>query len=168
MTHIVNTKVTQGLGNLDLLLGVEEGVCKLLTLTQSTLNNLETRHIAQEVGHGRIVAVGIPSNGRMRVLPGLDGSITRVRRRILIWQMVNINQDSVISGLKEEFLLMPLTVSEVPLGPLFILGDIVGGMRGQEGLKRKRKKKSVPRPGCYLEARPINDNGDDERRCRRR
>lgn len=33
MTHVVNTEIVQGLGNLDLLLGIEEGIGKLFTLT---------------------------------------------------------------------------------------------------------------------------------------
>jgi hypothetical protein len=46
MTHIVNTKIIQSLSNLNLLLGVEEGVGKLLSLSQRTLNDLEIRYIA--------------------------------------------------------------------------------------------------------------------------
>lgn len=51
MTHIVNTKIIQGLGNFNLLGSVEESIGKLFTLSQSTLNDLEVRDIAQEVAH---------------------------------------------------------------------------------------------------------------------
>ena len=50
MTHVVHTEVIESLGNLNLLLGVEEGVGELLTLTQSRLNDLEAGDIAQEIG----------------------------------------------------------------------------------------------------------------------
>lgn len=72
MTHVVNTKVVESLGNLDLLLGIEESVGELLTLTQSTLDNLETGDIAQEVGDTDVVAVRVTRSGGMRVLAGLD------------------------------------------------------------------------------------------------
>lgn len=49
VTHIIDTKVIQSLSNLDLLLGIKEGIGKLLSLSQSTLDNLEIRYIAQEV-----------------------------------------------------------------------------------------------------------------------
>lgn len=59
MTHIVNTKVVEGPGDLDLLFGIEESVGELLTLTQGTLDNLETGDIAQEIGDTDVVAVGV-------------------------------------------------------------------------------------------------------------
>lgn len=73
VTHIVDTEVIEGLGDLNLLLGVEEGVGELLTLTESTLDDLEAGDIAQEVGHTGIVAVGVASDGGVRVLTALDG-----------------------------------------------------------------------------------------------
>lgn len=51
MTHIVNTKIIQGLGNFNLLGSVEESIGKLFTLSQSTLNDLEVRDITQEVAY---------------------------------------------------------------------------------------------------------------------
>ena len=51
MTHIVNTKIIQSLGNFNLLGSVEESIGKLFTLSQSALNDLEVRDIAQEVAH---------------------------------------------------------------------------------------------------------------------
>jgi hypothetical protein len=74
MTHVVDTKVIQGLGNLNLLLGVEEGVGELFTFTKGTLNDLETRDIAQKVGHTDVVAVRVTRSRRVRVLTGFDGS----------------------------------------------------------------------------------------------
>ena len=41
MTHVVNTKIIQSLSDLNLLLGVEEGIGELFTLSQCTLNDLE-------------------------------------------------------------------------------------------------------------------------------
>jgi hypothetical protein len=79
MTHVVDTKVIQGLGNLNLLLGVEEGVGELFTFTKGTLNDLETRDIAQKVGHTDVVAVRVTRSRRVRVLTGLDGSEAGVR-----------------------------------------------------------------------------------------
>jgi hypothetical protein len=49
-THVVDTKVIQCLGNLNLLGSVEKSVGELLALTESGLNDLETRDIAQEIG----------------------------------------------------------------------------------------------------------------------
>ena len=74
MTHVVDTKVIQSLGDLNLLLGVKEGVGELFTFTKGTLNDLETRDIAQEVGHADVVAVRVAGHGRVGVLTGLDGS----------------------------------------------------------------------------------------------
>lgn len=71
MTHVVNTKLIESLGNLDLLLGVKESIGELLTLTKGTLNDLETGNIAQEVGHANIVAVRV-AGGRVGVLASLN------------------------------------------------------------------------------------------------
>ena len=82
MTHVVNTELIQGLGDLNLLLGVKKGIGELLTLTQGTLDDLEPRDIAQEVGDSSIVAVGVACGGRMRVLASLDTGKPRVRSGI--------------------------------------------------------------------------------------
>ena len=82
MTHVVNTELIQGLGDLNLLLGVKEGIGELLTLTQRTLDDLEARDIAQEVGDSSIVAVGVACGGGMRVLASLDTGKPRVRSGI--------------------------------------------------------------------------------------
>ena len=78
MTHVVHTEVIEGLGDLDLLLGVEESVGKLLTLTQSRFNDLETRDIAQEIGDADIVAVRVAGGGGVGVLASLNASETFV------------------------------------------------------------------------------------------
>jgi len=61
VTHVVYTKIVQGLGYLNLLLCVEEGIGELFTLSQRTLDDLEARYIAQEVADGlvRIVSCGV-------------------------------------------------------------------------------------------------------------
>ncbi len=46
MTHIVNPKIVQRLGNLDLLGGVKEGIGKLLAFSQCALDDLEVRDVA--------------------------------------------------------------------------------------------------------------------------
>jgi len=71
ITHVVNTKLIESLGNLDLLLGVKESIGELLSLTESTLNDLETGNIAQEVGHANVVAVRVAA-GRVGVLASLN------------------------------------------------------------------------------------------------
>lgn len=76
MTHIVNTKVIQSLGNLNLLLSVEKGIGELLTLPQSTLDNLESGDVAQEVSDTGVVTVRVPVCGRERVLARSDGGET--------------------------------------------------------------------------------------------
>lgn len=72
VTHIVCPKVVQCLGNLNLLLGVEEGVCELFTLTQRTLNDLKSRYIAQEVADWLVWVV----SGRLDFV--LDGGVAWV------------------------------------------------------------------------------------------
>jgi hypothetical protein len=72
MTYVVHTEIVQCLGDLNLLLGVEESVGKLLTLTEGTLNDLEAGNIAQEVRNADVVTVRVA--GRVRVLAGLDSS----------------------------------------------------------------------------------------------
>jgi hypothetical protein len=69
VTHIVHTKVVQRLGDLNLLLGIEEGIGELFTLTQSTLDNLEAGDIAQEVANWLVWVV----SGRVGVCFGLYG-----------------------------------------------------------------------------------------------
>lgn len=46
MTHIVGTEFIECLGNLDLLLGVKEGIGKLFPLTKGAFDDLETRDVA--------------------------------------------------------------------------------------------------------------------------
>lgn len=77
MTHIVNAEVIEGLGNLNLLLGVKEGIGELLALTKGALNDLEAGDIAQEVCHADIVAVGVASGG-VGVLASLNAGETGV------------------------------------------------------------------------------------------
>lgn len=71
MTHVVNTKLIESLGNLDLLLGVKESIGELLSLTESTLDDLETGNIAQEVGHANVVTVRVAA-GRVGILASLN------------------------------------------------------------------------------------------------
>lgn len=73
MTHIVDTKVIQCLGDLNLLLSVEKGIGELLTLPQSTLDNLESGDVAQEVGDSGVVTVRVSVCRRVRVLARSDG-----------------------------------------------------------------------------------------------
>lgn len=74
MTHVVHTKVIEGLGNLNLLLCIEKSVGELLALTQGTLNNLKSGDIAQEIGYADIVTVWVARSGGVRILTGLDSS----------------------------------------------------------------------------------------------
>lgn len=64
VTHVVDSEVVQSLCDLNLLLGIEERIGELFTLPQSTLNNLEISHIAQEVAD-RLVRV---VSSRVRVI----------------------------------------------------------------------------------------------------
>lgn len=82
MTHVVNTELIKGLGDLNLLFGVKKGVGELLTLTQGALDDLESRDIAQEVGNSCIVAVRVAGGGGMRVLASFDTGESRVRSGI--------------------------------------------------------------------------------------
>lgn len=77
MTHVVNTEVVEGTGDLNLLLSVKEGIGELLALTEGALNNLEAGDIAQEVGHTDVVAVGIAGGG-VGVLASLNAGETGV------------------------------------------------------------------------------------------
>ena len=72
MTHVVNTELIESLGDLDLLLGIKKGIGELFTLTQGTLNNLESRDIAQKIGDANVVAVRVARGGGVGVLAGLD------------------------------------------------------------------------------------------------
>lgn len=73
-TYVVDTEVIQGSCDLNLLGGIEEGVGKLLALSQSTLNDLEVRDIAQEVANW-LVRVR-PVN--VRILLGFEAGVARV------------------------------------------------------------------------------------------
>lgn len=75
---VVDAEVIEGLGNLDLGLGVEEGVGELLAFSQGALDDLEARDIAEEVAYG---LVGIRGASGVGVLAGLSqGSELRSRR----------------------------------------------------------------------------------------
>ena len=75
MTHIVHPKVIKGLGNFNFLFRVEEGIGKLFSFSQSTLDNLKPRDIAQEVAY-RLVWIA-PLVG-MGILLGSHSCETRV------------------------------------------------------------------------------------------
>lgn len=110
MTHVVNTKVIEGLGDLDLLLGIEESVGELLTLTKSALNNLETGDIAQEIGHTDVVAVGVAGRGGVRVLAGLDTS----EAGVISYKDMRVSQPSGVYQISQDPIVPPLA----PLAPL--------------------------------------------------
>jgi hypothetical protein len=74
MTHVVHTEVIESPGDLDLLLGIEESVGKLLTLTQSRLDDLEAGDVAEEIGDANIVAVRVAGGRGVGVLAGLNAS----------------------------------------------------------------------------------------------
>lgn len=67
-SYIVNAEIIQRLSNLNFLSSVEEGVSKLLALSQSTLNDFEGADVAEEVGNWLVRIPGI--NWRTRP-PGL-------------------------------------------------------------------------------------------------
>jgi hypothetical protein len=54
MTHVVCPKVIQSLRNLDLLLLVEKGICKLLSFSEGALDDLKAGNIAEEVANGLV------------------------------------------------------------------------------------------------------------------
>jgi hypothetical protein len=105
MTHVVDTEVIEGLGDLNLLLGIEEGVGELLTLTQSRFNNLEAGDIAQEIGDANIVAVRVAGGGGMGVLASFNAS-----ESVVVWR--GISQYFMINACHH--ILSPLA----PLAPL--------------------------------------------------
>lgn len=110
MTHVVNTEVVEGPGNLDLLLGIEESVGELLTLTQGTLDNLETGDIAQEVGHTNVVAVGVAGSGGVRVLAGLDAR----EAGVISYRDIRVSKPSGVYYISHTRIIPPLA----PLAPL--------------------------------------------------
>jgi hypothetical protein len=69
VAHVVNAEIIQSLGDLDLLLRVEKGIGELFTLSQSTLDDLKIRYVAQEVADGLVWVRTV----RMGVGLGLDG-----------------------------------------------------------------------------------------------
>jgi hypothetical protein len=75
MTHIIHPEIIERLGNLNLLFRIKEGIGKLFPFSQSTLNDLKPRDIAQEVAHMPIPI--IPLIG-MRILLSVHSCETRV------------------------------------------------------------------------------------------
>lgn len=67
---VINAELIQGLGDLDLGLGVEEGVGELFAFTKGALDDLEVGDIAQKVLDGRVGVAGLGSRG----LVGFDCS----------------------------------------------------------------------------------------------
>lgn len=117
VTHIVHTKVVQGLGDLNLLLGVEKSVGELLALSQRALDDLEARNIAQEVGDSDIVAVGIPGR-RVRVLAGLDGGKAVVRVEPYSRHEARGQDNDSLESKDVESALLPLAWPFTPFAPL--------------------------------------------------
>jgi hypothetical protein len=72
--HIVYTKIIQRPGNFDFLGRVKKGICKLLTLTQSALDDLEVRDITQEVANWLVRVISVD----VWVLSRGNGGKTRV------------------------------------------------------------------------------------------
>lgn len=68
--NVVDAKVVEGLGNLDLGSGVEEGVGELLALAEGGLDDLELGDVAQEVADGSVGVAGVGARG----LVGLECS----------------------------------------------------------------------------------------------
>lgn len=54
MTHVIHTKFVQRFGDFNFFGSIEEGIGKLLSFSQSTLNDLEARYIAQEITDGLV------------------------------------------------------------------------------------------------------------------
>lgn len=52
MTHIIYTKIIQRFRDFNLFGSVEEGIRKLLSFSQSALDDLETGYVAQEIADG--------------------------------------------------------------------------------------------------------------------
>jgi len=68
---VVDTEFVEGLGNLDLSCGVEEGVGELLALAEGGLDDLELGDIAQEVADGGVGVAGVGTRG----LVGLECAV---------------------------------------------------------------------------------------------
>lgn len=71
-SYIVNTEIIQRPSNFNLLGCVEEGVGKLLTLSQSALNDFERADVAKEVRYWLVRIPGIDGGTRLLSL-GVDG-----------------------------------------------------------------------------------------------
>jgi hypothetical protein len=76
---VVDAKVVEGLGNLDLGSGVEEGVGELLALAEGGLDDLELGDIAQEVADGSVGVGGVGARG----LVGLEGAVDKDEYAVL-------------------------------------------------------------------------------------
>ena len=85
VSHVVDTKVIQGLGNLDLLLGREKGIGELFALAQGAFDDLEPGDVAQEVCDPGVVAVGVSGSVRVWVFTGLDSG-----EAFMIWHFGRI------------------------------------------------------------------------------
>lgn len=54
MTHVVNTKLVEGLGDLNLCLCIKKCIGELFALAEGTLDDLEVVDVAQEVADGLV------------------------------------------------------------------------------------------------------------------
>jgi len=141
MTHVVHTELIESLGDLDLLLGIEESVGELLTLTQSRLNDLEAGDIAQEIGDADIVAVRVAGGGRVGVLASLNASESFVAWREVSGQFKINACHSILSPLAP--LVCPLGSGSAPGHIVCVVGDCVWwGRSRDEDLLEYGKNKS--------------------------
>lgn len=62
-SYVIDTKVVERLGDLNLLGKIKVGIGELLALSQCALDDLERVDIAEEVGNGRVGIPGIDGAG---------------------------------------------------------------------------------------------------------
>lgn len=118
--YIVDAKIIQRLGNLNLLWEVKEGIGELLSFSQRTLDDLKSRDIAQKVA---CILVWVRTVG-MWVVSALNGGESGVGCK---------RQQSIMERLPSAFLPSPLALLapfEFPLACPLLLAAASGSHEG--------------------------------------
>ena len=119
MTYIIHTEVVQCSGDFNLLLSVEEGIGKLFTFSQCTLNYLETGYVAKEVTNRLVRIFGL----RVWVLLGGNGSKAFVGYETGQWRRTR----------NFWYTIQPLTPFVVPLIWPFVCPLVPSGISSSTG-----------------------------------
>lgn len=134
VTHIVGAKFVKGLCDLNLLLGVEESIGKLLSFSERAFNDLETGDIAEKVADWLIWI----SRMRMWVLSCMNTGVAGMAfGRWSVWVLQAEGTESLLTTI-DSIGTITLTIGTIHMaGAIFSRGAHGGNVVGCRALRSK-------------------------------